>query len=127
MKIIEGNLLDINKGVIIHQVNNRGVMGAGIAKQIRAKYPKHYDDYMKNKQYEKLGDLVYTRIRRDFVVIGMISQDGYGRDKDKVYTSYDAFEQCLMKINKLYRKNSNVKYYVPFGIGCNLANGDWGI
>ena len=46
MKIITGNLLLIKKGVIVHQVNNCGLMNAGVAKQIRNAYPHHYADYM---------------------------------------------------------------------------------
>ncbi len=38
MKIINGNLLEVKKGIIAHQCNCKGVMGAGIALQIKKKW-----------------------------------------------------------------------------------------
>ena len=38
MKTIEGDLLDVEEGLICHQVNTCGVFNAGLAKQIRIKY-----------------------------------------------------------------------------------------
>ena len=37
MRIVDGDILDIEKGIIVHQVNCQGVMGAGLAKQIKSK------------------------------------------------------------------------------------------
>lgn len=45
-QIVHGNLLDIESGIIAHQVNCKGVMGAGLAKQIRLKYPIVYQAYI---------------------------------------------------------------------------------
>ena len=42
----EGNLLDAQTDVIAHQVNCQGVMGSGVAKQIRDKWPRVYDSYV---------------------------------------------------------------------------------
>lgn len=125
MNIVKGNLLDITTGVIIHQVNNKRVMGAGIAKGIRSLYPKHYDDYMKSSM--TLSELVTTRITTEpfFGVVGMVTQDGYGSDRR--YTDYEAFKRSLIKIAKLYETNPSIKYYMPFNIGCGLAGGDWNI
>ena len=52
MKIIykKGNLLDAQTDVIAHQVNCQGVMGSGVAKQIKEKWPdvfKQYDYHVK--------------------------------------------------------------------------------
>ena len=48
---INGDLLkvqkELNLDVICHQVNCQGVMGSGIAKQIRDTYPIVYDNYKK--------------------------------------------------------------------------------
>ena len=47
MDIVSGNLLkDFNGDIIVHQVNCQGVMSAGIAKQIKIKYPKSYREYV---------------------------------------------------------------------------------
>jgi O-acetyl-ADP-ribose deacetylase (regulator of RNase III) len=39
---VKGNLLDSNCDYICHQVNCQGVMGSGIARQIRERYPVVY-------------------------------------------------------------------------------------
>lgn len=121
MNIISGNLLDIKKGIIVHQLSNKHVMGAGLAKQIREMYPQHYIDYMSTDM--TLGNLVKTHINNKFGIIGMIAQNGYGRDKP--YTDYSAFKECLLKIEDLYSTNTGIKYYMPKHIGAGLAGGDW--
>jgi hypothetical protein len=47
LKTIEGDLLDIEEGLICHQVNTCGVFNAGLAKQIRIKYPIVFGCYSK--------------------------------------------------------------------------------
>lgn len=121
MEILNQSLLSITKGVIIHQINCQHIMGCGIALAIR--YPKHYEDYMHSTL--KLGDIVTTKISRDFGIIGICAQDRYGRDKR--YTDYDAFTDCLQQISVMHDMNPNVKYYMPMGIGCNNAGGDWNV
>jgi len=116
MKVIKGNLLN-QQGVILHQVNCKRVMGAGIAKQIRSLYPQHYKDYINAPQ--KLGDIVITHISPSLTIIGLFAQDGYGRHKQ--YTDYNALEQCLIKVAQL-----NIQpIFAPYKIGCGLGGGDW--
>ena len=58
IKIVKGNLLDATEDIIAHQVNCMGVMGSGLAKQIRNKYPEvyaNYKDYLKNYKGKILG------------------------------------------------------------------------
>ena len=121
--IVKGNLLSITQGVLIHQVNNKGVMGSGIAKDIRALYPSHYTDY--KKATLTLGSLVTTRINTEpfLGVIGIVAQDGYGYDRQ--YTVEEHFESCLWKIADLHAKNPDIKYYMPFNIGCGRGGADW--
>ena len=45
MKVVTGNVLDSNADVIIHQVNCQGVMGSGVAKQVKDRYPVVYEMY----------------------------------------------------------------------------------
>ena len=47
MRYIEGDILKIQEGIICHQVNCIGYMGAGIALGIKRKYYKVYDAYIK--------------------------------------------------------------------------------
>ena len=45
MRYVKGNILDSDADAILHQVNCQGVMGAGLAKQIRGRYPNVYEKY----------------------------------------------------------------------------------
>lgn len=46
LKVIEGDILTVTHGIIAHQCNCRGVMGAGLALQVRNKYSKVYSEYI---------------------------------------------------------------------------------
>lgn len=122
LNIINDNILNMKEGIIIHQVNNRGVMGAGLAKQIRSLYPQHYNEYKMNKL--QMGTLIITPINDKLLIIGIVAQDGYGRDKR--YTDYKAFNEC---IDKLYILSTQctLPMFIPYGIGCGLAGGRWNL
>lgn len=59
IKIREGNLFDSNADIIAHQVNCQGIMGSGVARQIKKKYPEVFNMYedmcMSNASKNLLG------------------------------------------------------------------------
>lgn len=120
MKIVCGDILAINHGVIVHQVNCKKVMGAGLALQIRRKYPQHFADYMAAEP--KLGDIVVTRIHSTLYIIGVYGQYSYGRYG--LHTNYSALRIAMIKAAQ-FAAQKNLPLYIPYGIGCGLAGGDW--
>ncbi len=122
MTIIEGDILAVSHGVICHQVNCKHVMGAGLAAAIRKKYPRHYEDYMSRAAH--LGGLVFTQVNNDLYIVGVYGQQEYGRDKR--YTDYDALEKGLIAVGT-FAQSLGLPVYLPYGIGCGLAGGDWEI
>lgn len=125
-KIVRMNILDVEEGIIIHQCNNRGVMGAGLAKQIRNKYPEAYEDYREHCAYRNfrapLGEIYFKKVKEGLWIANAIAQDGYG--KNRVYTNYEALRTVL---DIAYKKSllANCKLHIPYKIGCGLAGGDW--
>jgi O-acetyl-ADP-ribose deacetylase (regulator of RNase III) len=125
--IIEGNILEAKEDVIVHQVNCRSVMGSGLAKQIREKYPEVYEQYITFcSQFSPHGLLgkaqkVYTH--DDKIVFNLFGQLNYGR-KNIRYTDYDALKEALTKV---YEDANHFLWSValPYNIGCGLANGNW--
>lgn len=127
-----GNLLDSNCDYICHQVNCQGVMGSGIAKQIRERWPEVYEKYRKRYDYTRmawkgywdlLGTIDRVRIKdSDKYVVNMYSQDNYGHD-DNRYTSYDAFARCLQEMAVYIPKDKTIGF--PKNIGCGLGGGNW--
>lgn len=119
---IEGSLLDTEIVHIIHGCNAKGVMSAGVAKQIRAKYPKAYKDY--RKQYKTngfdLGSIVVSIQPCGKVIHNAIIQKDYGTQQRQV--SYSAIEKVFRKIDKWPLKELAMPQ-----IGAGLAGGDWNI
>jgi len=130
VSFVNKDITTITEGIICHQVNCRGVMGAGLAKQIRNKFPKAYEDYIQQYRNNKLqlGNVIFTTINTyPFLVIAnLCGQDGYGRQG--VFTIYQAVRQCLYKV--VNYKNFLVgpyllPIYIPDHMGCTLGGGDW--
>lgn len=125
---VKGNLLDSDCDYICHQVNCQGVMGSGIAKQIRERWPrvyesyKHFVDYHNRHGMGLLGHIVIVDVIGDRHVVNMFAQDFYGYDGRR-FTSYDAFAQCLMRIKPYVQGMRSIGF--PKNIGCGLGGGNW--
>jgi O-acetyl-ADP-ribose deacetylase (regulator of RNase III) len=142
IKIIDGNILNATEDIICHQVNCKGVMGAGLAKQIRNKYPYVYEEYVKlikwaTEEYKRghsktdslLSSCQFVDTPDDKVVANIFGQEGYGRGR--IQTDYVALSKGLQSIREsIIDSNSplfNKSVALPYGIGCGLAGGDWNI
>ena len=123
-KTFKGSVLDVTEGIICHQVNCKGVMGAGLAKAIRERWPAVYTDYMNAFKVDRLrlGVVIWTQVADKLYVASLCGQDGYGRDKDIRYTNYDALRACLLVV-----ASADMPVTIPKGMGCTLANGDWDV
>ena len=64
IKVKLGDICSVNSGIIVHGCNAQGVMGSGVAKAIRLKYPQVFEDYknFKNQFGLELGDYIPTQI-----------------------------------------------------------------
>lgn len=139
MIVIKGNLLDTPIKLIAHQVNCQGVMGGGVARQIKERYPEIYqnyksklESYVKKTGHRPLG-LSFNLITADntHTIMNIFGQDFYGRDKQ--YTDYKALFNGFVDsitdyrdINK-FSDNVQIPIAIPYNIGCGLAGGDWNI
>ncbi|MGL5316834.1 MAG: hypothetical protein ACRC92_26490 [Peptostreptococcaceae bacterium] len=113
------------KYILLHQVNCKGVMGAGFALylsntvgQMKQDYVRycHIDEY----SHRLLGKVLVHKVQDNFKIASCFGQDDYGRDKQ--YTDYDALRRCLKRLSKF--KDHII--LIPYKIGCGLAGGDWG-
>lgn len=119
----KGDLLAVTEGVIIHGCNCKGVMGSGVAKAIRDKYPKAYDAY-KNFQNERGLRLASVSIytRGGLTIANLVTQENYGRDPKAQYVSYGAVHLGFEKLHKYF--TLDVPFHFPM-IGTGLGNGNW--
>lgn len=121
-----GNIFTSTADILCHQVNCQGKMGAGLAKQIRERYPHVYQRYVQICQTNyghTLGRIMLDKVSSTRTICSMFAQEYYGRDRR--YTDYDAFRKCL----KCLAKHTPVTHTIalPHSIGCGLAGGDWNI
>lgn len=127
MKVEKGNILDVENGIICHQVNCQGKMGAGLAKGIRIHFPQAYRDYIHihNTEGLEIGMLYISDIDENLRIAHLAAQNKYG--KRGRYTDYKAFRNCLKHLKK-YVKNEGIEnVYFPYKIGCGYGGGDWNI
>jgi len=129
---IKGDITYVTHGIICHQVNTKGVMGSGLAHQLRMKWPVVYNDYdlVYRRQELRLGAVVHTNIiQKDFKlqVAGLCAQRDYGNVRGMRYTSYKAFAKCLEKLVIWHASclQGKLPVYFPYKIGCGLAGGEW--
>lgn len=118
--LTNSNILDVKSGIICHQVNCKGVMGAGLAKQIKDKYPIVYREYLRSPM--GLGYCQIVGVDDGLDIANLFGQNNYGRYG--IQTSYSALGKAL---DTLFRdaEYSCVDVHIPYGIGCGLAGGEW--
>lgn len=123
LQILEGDLLQSDVQVIIHQCNCFHTFGGGIAKKIKQKYPTAFEADLKTKfgDKDKLGTFSYST-QNGKTIVNLYSQYRYGMDK--VYTDYQSLEQGLYDVFYWCKLNKLNKIGIPYLIGCGLAGGD---
>lgn len=132
LKVIIGDILTPNTteghGVIVcHQVNCKGVMGAGLARQIKERHPDVFSLYRDKCQQIAagiggLGDVQLCSVLADagYMVANVFGQDGYGRDGR--YTDYVALRKAFQYIATGF---PSYTIRIPHLMGCGLGGGDW--
>lgn len=144
IKIIEGNLFYSDARIIAHQVNCQGKMGAGVALQVKRKYPNVYNEYLKvcsPDMLEKIqivpvnskwngydsGSLAIPRDER--FICNMFAQNNYGHNYNNIqYTDMEALKKCMKQLwFVVHAKNGNFrdKIAMPYKIGCCRGGADW--
>lgn len=124
---VTGDLLGANQKVIVHGCNNRGIMGSGVAAQIRAKWPNVYEVYaLKHRVFGlDLGDVIPVATMDGKIIVNAVTQDGFGRDGRR-YVDYAAIERCFVTINDRVHGWEVTEIALP-RIGAGLGGGDWTI
>jgi O-acetyl-ADP-ribose deacetylase (regulator of RNase III) len=124
IRIVEGNILDAPEKIIVQQVNLVGYMGAGLALQIRNKYPVVYEVYKQHYKESELGDVLFIDTGDGKIIANIFAQKNVGTDKQ--YTIYDALTDGLYNI-MISAGEKGYKIAIPYKIGCGLAGGNWDI
>jgi len=129
MQIINGDIFSVQFGIVCHQVNCMGKMGAGLALEMRERWPQVLKDYM---HVYKLGQLTLGRIilthikNNELMVASLAGQFKYGKYARQ--TDYPAVKMCLKAVLQAQRmRQPYLPIYIPYGMGCGLAGGSWNV
>jgi len=134
MKEIKGNLFDGEYDYLAHCANTYCTFGAGVAKQIKKRYPEAYEADLATKDLgdNKLGS--YSKARSHdgkLVIVNLYGQIGIGNDGDPLNRNvqydllFDALYRLAVKVTKV-RPNQKIVIGVP-KLGAGLAGGSWRI
>ena len=139
IKEVDGNLLTYpGLQVIGHQTNCLGVMGAGIAKQIKAKNPELFKAYVryckKNPDAHIIlgtvqmiptddGSQMVANIFGEYSFCESVAP--YNEGGKPRHTDYDALKEALHRLRTWMVLNDKTTVGLPYKLGCGLAGGDW--
>lgn len=138
IKIVKGDLFKTDANIIAHQVNCMGVMGSGVAKTIKERFPEAFREYVElvdshamqnhpdiEEDFRKglLGQVQGVRIGQGMWVANIFGQYKYGTD-GKQYTKTDALFKGFKTVRSIAEKNE-LKVAMPYMIGCYRGGADW--
>lgn len=137
MKQHNGDIFAGEWNGMVHCANLHNVMGGGIARLVRAKFPEAYEADSKVSD-PKLGSFsfasvcVCTEFNLKVDVFNLYGQKGIGNDGHPMNRNarYDAIHDGVWSICELISckyPNKQYKLAFPYGMGCGLAGGDWNI
>ena len=121
------DITDVKMGMICHGVNCQQVMGSGVARAIRDKWPNVYNRYANGPSGKRaLGgcDIINANdsIHEDLFVANCYTQLNYGKD-GAIYADIEAIRASL---GEAYRMANyyHLHIFMP-KIGCGLGGLDW--
>lgn len=124
----DGDLLESDCPCIMHQVNCMGVMGSGVAFQIREKWPvvyEKYKEYCGHKSPEELiGHMLPVKTNDGKIVLNLFGQLNFGYDKHR-YTDYSALRTALQSASAYINENGFSRVALPKNMSCCRGGGEW--
>lgn len=128
MNIINKDILTVEKGIIVQQVNAIGKTGAGLSGAINAKYSEVREHYLESVDWYNrfadglpLGTVLFTDVvPKLLTVASIVGQQNVGTYK--VQTDFGALKKGLKEIAE-FSKLNDLPVFVPYFISSGLAGG----
>jgi O-acetyl-ADP-ribose deacetylase (regulator of RNase III) len=116
--------------ILFHSCNAQGVMGSGVAKTFKEKYPDAFRAYSQmiqksliNDNAPCMGEVSFFVHQHNFITACGITQENYGRDGRR-YVSYEAFFDAFRRTVDFIHTPLTV---IMPKVGAGLGGGDWNI
>lgn len=107
-----------------HGCNCQGSMGAGIAKEFKARYPEMFEEYRRRCKADpklfNLGDVFLWKETEKPWVFNLGTQEAYWHAR----ASYEAIEEALRKMRKLAEEENLQRIAMP-QIGTGYGGLSW--
>lgn len=121
---------DIN--ILFHCCNMQNTFGAGIAKEIKERYPRAYDadtqwfQHTGNRKYYSCAVFPDSVCKAIFNLYGQQFYGTYGNYYEQYgrQLNYTYLTRALTEAAEWIHKEHVIG--IPYGMGCGLAGGDWG-
>lgn len=129
MKLIKADIFEDPTGIIAHGCNTQGVMGSGIAKIVKDRFPLAYTEYYKLcKSYTDtsllLGDCQLVVITDDLIIANCFTQQYYGKAGGP-YADLSAIKESLTRAAEFNKMVDNEFQLKMPKIGAGLGGLDW--
>lgn len=125
IRYVNSNITTVERGVIAHGCNTLGKFGAGVAKDIRERWPRVYDVYMRNAKLgeQLLGSANAVRVDDNLWVVNCYTQPTIGKRGTGRHAQPDAIRRSL-EAAFLHATAYGLPLHAP-RIGCDLGGLDW--
>ncbi|UGO50708.1 RNase III inhibitor [Bacillus phage vB_BanS_Sophrita] len=129
IKIIDGDLLQAKEDIIGHQVNCMGVMGSGIALQVKKQHPKAFEIYKELVDEAKKEDSQRLLLGKALIVdsndkyiANLFGQYTYGSTGQ--FTVMNAVRNSLLHLRR-FAETHDLTVALPFKLGSDRGGADW--
>ncbi len=124
MRYVKGDLFETDLKVIGHGVNLRGIMGGGVAAEIKRRYPRVFETYQQICLFKpeefRLGDVLpASQTRNDPIIFNMATQDLPGAD-----ARYNAITNAAFSALALAKSLDVPEIAIP-KIGTGIGELEW--
>jgi O-acetyl-ADP-ribose deacetylase (regulator of RNase III) len=125
-----GDLLKSKENILGHQTNCLGIMGAGLAVQIKKQYPEVFEAYKRlcekhKKSRTLMGKCQIVSTKQEGRYIANLFGQ-YDISRNHVQTEYEYLRKALETLKEEAKKR-NLSVGLPWQLGSGLAGGDWNI
>lgn len=128
INVIQKDVFQSDASILVHQVNTEGLMGAGIAKTIRLKYPIVFQKYKRvcisYLPEELLGHIQMIDVGEK-IICNLFAESLNRKIEGNRRTDYDAFKHGLLSLFLILEPDTTIA--MPYNIGCGLGGGDWNV
>jgi O-acetyl-ADP-ribose deacetylase (regulator of RNase III) len=128
--VIYGDVLSHPTGLIVHGCNCQGIMGGGVALQVRQQFPTVYQAYMAAHSLEELylGNVIPVEVAPFKIIVNAMTQiDCTGRRDVDYEAIAKVFEKVVAMVRVIAVTTGRTLPIVFPQIGAGIAGGDWEI